>query len=245
MKQMKFSTAIVVILVALFLPGCKKSVVATPEIIAPKNNIAYIYKTDNSDGLAFKALLEENDCHVMLIDKFKVPSIDYSDYNLIVIDHNTDEISIGSSWTREDTAAIQASGKPMLLIGIGGLQYANKIKNTANFLNTSQWNDKAFWVKDKTGMLYNKPYKISIPTSTPQVTLYPGAVQAAGQLTFAGTLDKVTLFGDFVVAKNYCPVTFEKNRYLTFGFYKGVESMTSNGRNFMVNLVYYVGNLAM
>lgn len=244
-KEIKKSGTLLLFAAVMFFISCKKSKPETADTI-PKNNIAYIYKTDNSDGLAFKSLLEENDCHVTLIDKMQVASTVFSTYQLIVIDHNTDVVGLTSSWTNADTVAIQKSGSPMLLIGVGGLQYAGKIGNAANYLNTTFWSDTKFFVTDKTSTLYSKPYVISIPTSTPAVTLYSTAMPGSGQLVPAGgNLNNVTLFGRFNLAPTYYPVAFEKNRYFTFGFSKGVNDMNASGKNFMVNLAYYVGKLTL
>lgn len=244
-KSLNILTAIAIAVISIFLPACKKSK-TEPAVTIPKNNIAYIYKTDNTDGQAYKALLEENDCHVTLIDKAQVATTVFTTYQLIVIDHNTDVPGFTSTWTNADTVAIQKSGKPMLLMGVGGLQYAAKIGNAANYLNTTFWSDTKFFVTDKTSTLYSKPYAISIPTSTPAVTLYSSSMPGSGQLVPAGSsLANVTLIGRFNLAPTYYPVAFEKNRYFSFGFSKGVNDMTSDGKNFMVNLAYFVGQLSL
>ena len=245
MKSLKKLSTLILLAFSIFFTSCKKSK-PEPVVTIPKNNIAYIYKTDNTDGLAYKTLLEENDCHVKLIDKSQVAATVFTNYKLIVIDHNTDVTSLTPGWTNADTVALQGSGKPMLLIGVGGLQYAAKIGNKANYLNTTFWNDTKFFVTDKTSTLYSKPYAISIPTSTPAVTLYNTAMPGSGQWVPAGgSLANVTLIGRFNLAPTYYPVAFEKNRYFSFGFSKGVSDMTSDGKNFMVNLAYYVGNLSL
>jgi hypothetical protein len=244
----KLSTLILLIFTIFFI-GCKKT---KPEptpyasVTVPKNNIAYIYKKNNEDGLAFKELLEDNDCHVTLIDKAQVANTTFTAYQLIVIDNNTDIGGLKSSWKEAETLAIESSGKQMLLIGIGGLQYANKIGNVANYTKTAFFTDTKFFVTDKTSTLYTKPYTISIPTSTTAVTLYNTAMPGAGLYVPSGsTLTNVTLVGRFSNDATYCPTAFEKNRYFCFGFSRGVDDMNESGKNFMVNLAYYVGNLSL
>jgi hypothetical protein len=246
-KSLSIFTAIIVAASSIFFTSCKKSKPEPEPVVAVvKNNIAYIYKTDNTDGLAYKTLLEDNDCHVTLIDKAQVATTVFTAYQLIVIDNNTDIAGLSSSWTTAETAAIEASSKPMLLMGVGGLQYASKIGNKANYLNTAFFSDTKFFVTDKTSTLYTKPYTISIPVSTPAVTLYNTNVVGAAQYVAVGSsLDNVSLFGKFNLAPNYYPLAFEKNRYFSFGFARGVDAMTGNGRNFMVNLAYYVGGLTL
>lgn len=249
MKSLKKLSVLTIFAFSILFTSCKKSQPEPkpePTAAVPKNNIAYIYKTDNTDGIAYKTLLEENDCHVTLIDKSKVSTTTFTSYQLIVIDQNNDVPGTTSTWTNADTAAIQASGKPMLLIGVGGLFYATKIGNTVNYLTTIFWNDSKFFVTDKTSTLYSKPYVITIPTSTPAVTLYNTPMPGLGQLVpIGGNFSNVNLVGRFSIAPTYYPLAFEKNRYFTFGFFKGVNDMTSSGKNFMVNLAYYVGNLSL
>lgn len=240
----KFLIVICILAIASLLNSCKKTKeeieIETP---APQNNIVYIYKSDNTDGLAYKALLEENECHVTLIDKSQASTTDYKSYKLIVIDNNTDITGTNVSWTNADSATLKNSGKPILFLGMGGIQLARKLGNIVNQQNSATFTDKGFWVSNKTSPLYKQPYVITIPTSTPQVVVYKTAVGAAGTYGPDITSSEVTLFGRFVVNNNYYPVSTETKRYATFGFFEGVENMTTDGRNFMVNLAYYTGNL--
>jgi hypothetical protein len=244
----KLSTLILLIFTIFFI-GCKKT---KPEptpyasVTVPKNNIAYIYKKNNEDGLAFKELLEDNDCHVTLIDKAQVANTTFTAYQLIVIDNNTDIGGLKSSWKEAETLAIESSGKQMLLIGIGGLQYANKIGNVVNYTRTIFFADNKFFVTDKTSTLYTSPFEISIPASSPAVTLYDSPMPSAGLEVPSGCIiANVALVGRFSNDPNYFPASFEKNRYFCFGFSRGVDDMNESGKNFMVNLAYYVGNLSL
>ncbi len=207
-----------------------------------KNNIAYIYKADSTSGTAFKNLLENNNCNVTLIEQGKAAATDYSHYKLIVIDHNTDAIGAGS-WKSKEADAIKNAGKPVLLLGMGGLLLAEKLGNTANWSNAAQFSDCGFHASDMTCAVYHQPYAIPVPSTTPSVSLYPAAVLGAGQYAAADTLTNNTLIGNFLLAPQYYPVTFESSRYMTFGFFNGVDHMSPTGRNFMVNLCYYTGNL--
>ena len=67
---MKISTAyrglagLAVAMVPIFSSCDKKSGTVSP----PKNKIAFIYKTDNTDAQAYRALLDANGCDVMMVD---------------------------------------------------------------------------------------------------------------------------------------------------------------------------------
>jgi len=227
-------------LTSLLFTACKKS---TPAPANAKNEIAYIYKTNNTDALAFKALMEANNCSVQLIEMADAASLNYSKYKLIVADHHTNSVGF-SNWTDAHVNTLKASGKPMLLLGMGGLLYAQKISNLANWINTGQFTETAIYVKDKTSNLYKKPKAITI-TAAQTIVLYTIPTLGAGQYLPMGTLPGVTLMGSLAGQQNYYPLTYEQNRYTVFGFDKGVNSMTAAGKDFMVNLVYFSGNFSL
>ena len=226
-------------IMSILFTACKKS---HPAPANAKNAIAYIYKTSNNDALAFKALMELNNCTVQLIEIADAASLDYSKYKLIVADHNTNSVGL-SNWTDAHVNTLKASGKPMLLLGMGGLLYAKKIGNIANWINSGQFNETAIYVKDKTSNLYKKPKVITI-TAAQTIVLYTVPALGAGQYLPMGTLPGVTLMGSLAGQQNYYPLTYEQNRYTVLGFDKGVNSMTADGKDFMVNLVYFSGNLS-
>jgi PBP1b-binding outer membrane lipoprotein LpoB len=72
MKKVKLRsifTAIIIAVFSILFTSCKKSKSEPEPVVAViKNNNAYIYKTDNTDAVAYKTMLEDNDCHVTLID---------------------------------------------------------------------------------------------------------------------------------------------------------------------------------
>lgn len=241
-------TAGILLMAVFFFSSCKKTSVdpvtqvtpATPVI--PKYNIALIYRSDSTNAASLKALLQEADCSVDLVEQQDAAAKSYTAYKLIIIDHNTETTPASGYWTTGNTAAINASGKPMLLIGIGGLRFAARIGNIVNYGAGAQLTTNNFVPADKTMALFHKPYAITIPTSTPKVTLYAGASLASGQFVSAGTvLPDVQLLGNFSGFPENYPLTTEKDRYTTFGFYNPVDQMTTDGKNFMVNLCYYAG----
>ncbi|MEO7309281.1 MAG: hypothetical protein ABIX01_02705 [Chitinophagaceae bacterium] len=237
------SFAVVFLTGIVFLTSCKKSNVEPPVPIG-KNAIAYVYNADSTDAVAFRALLQENGCQVTLIAKAKAATTDYNNYQLIVIDQNTDYVG-GSLWTTADAEAIKASGKHMLLMGMGGLLFSSKLGNDANWGNSAQFNETSVSVLDKTAAFLKTPYIIDIPTSTPAVAIYPNPVMGAGQHVASAVLNNNILVGKFWTANTYYPVTFERDQYMIFGFFKGVQAMTTNGRKLIVNLCYFTGKFTL
>jgi hypothetical protein len=211
------------------------------------NTIAYIYKTDNADALAYKTLLEANNCAVTLIEKANAVTTDYSKYKLIVIDNNTDVIGASQFWTTTDVNTIVASGKQILLIGAGGLQFAAKNGNIINWGQNAQSVESSIYVLDPTSTLFSRPKTVAVNSTTKELIIYSTAYLSSGQYIPTGTLANVTLLCKYFSATNtnYYPVSFEKSRYGFFGFYKGTSLMTQAGQDFMVNYTYYIGGLTL
>ena len=227
-------------MMSILFTSCKKS---NPAIANANNAIAYIYKTNNEDGLAFKGLMEKNNCTVQLIEMADVPLHGYAKYKLIVADDNTSEVGQGN-WTDAHVNTLKSSGKPMLLLGMGGLLYAKKIGNAAHWDNCGQFEEAALLVMDKQSNLFKKPKLLIVPPDQ-KISLFTAPSLGAGQQLPGGTLPGVTLIGAFPGHPTYYPLSNEKNRYTVFGFYKGVSGMTAAGKDFMVNLVYASGNLSL
>ena len=103
--------------------------------------------------------------------------------------------------------------------------------------------DNGINVIDPLGDLFFLPHIIKISTSTSQIKLYKEPGLGLGQFAPSGKIENIDLLGSFVVAGDYYPVTIERNRFALFGFYKGVGSMTDEGKVFIVNLTYLIGKL--
>jgi hypothetical protein len=246
-KNMIKTVAIFLLGTTIFFTACKKETMSSSAPIPGKNKIAYIYKSDSTDGSAFKTILEANNSVVTLIDRSVAATTNYSSYNLIVIDNNADTLHATpvTGWSTADTAAIKGSGKPILLMGLGGLQFGEKLNNNVRWGNTSAgYLTTSFKVMDSTSKVYKTPKLISIPSNN-QLDIYSSPVISAGEYSPAIPLyNDVVLMGGYAIYPNYYPVCFEKGRYGAFGFYGKINTMTNAGKDFMVNLAFYVGNLA-
>lgn len=243
-KNMIKATAIILLGATIFFTACKKETI-TPTPVPEKNKIAYIYKSDSTDGVAFKTLLEANNSLVTLIDKSAAASANYSSYKLIVIDNNTDTIhpTPVPGWSTADTAAIKGSGKPLLLMGLGGLQLGQKLNNNVSWGHTA-WGIQttSILVMDPSGTLYKTPKTISIPVNN-QLDIYTSPVIGAGLYSSTPpSYTDVALIGRYVNYPTYYPVCFEKGKYGAFGFFGNINAMTPAGKDFLVNLSFYVGS---
>jgi hypothetical protein len=242
-----FQSTLVIAALAVAFTSCKKETVPAPAPSpAPvaKNKIAYIYKTDNTDGQAFKDLMQSNGCTVTLLDKSASATFDYSSFNMIVVGGNTDAGQVIPDWSNAESAAINGSGKPILFIGVGGLQLALKLNNTVNYGACAGSNTASIIVTDPLATIYKSPKAISIPAGN-QLNIFTSPSYGQSFGTAITPVPNVVLIGKEAPVSNYYPVAFEQNKYGIFGFYNNVNSMTAAGKDFMVNLVYYVGNLSI
>lgn len=204
------------------------------------NRIAYIFRRDSSEAVAYKALMEANNCTVALFNKSEaLLNTSFRSYQLIVIDHNTDIAGNKTEWGKPLADALNNFGKPMLLLGAGGQKFAMAIGNIVNSGSNVQWAINSIKVIRPWSTIYKKPYNILLPASL-ELKLFPSNITA--EALYAPIWpSNVETIGQATVDQRYYPVSNEVERYTSFGFYKGVASMTTIGKKFVVNLTYYTG----
>ncbi|HEY4150547.1 MAG TPA: hypothetical protein VGM41_16520 [Chitinophagaceae bacterium] len=228
------------------LNACKKSS-SSPASNPPaiKNNLVYIYKTDSTDGVAFKSLLQLNGCSVALLDKSAAAAFNYTTYNMIIIGGNTDAVTLHDNWDTVTATVIKNSGKPCLLLNEGGLLFADAIKNTVGWGGCGESSLASFIVLQPNSSLYKQPKLISIPADS-VLTIYSTPQNVESLYVNAPPMANVNLVGreGDTPSSKYYPITIEAAKYAVFGYYGNTNSMTATGKDFLVNLIYYVGNLA-
>jgi hypothetical protein len=227
----------------LCLVSCKKSndgITSNP--VTYKNHIAYIYKQNSTDAAAYKSLMEANNCGVTLFDMSQLGSIDFKKFDLVVIGNN-------SSIDAYDFAGITGSiaGKPVLMIGEGGLHFGEMVNAVVNWSNTSGGTRPITMIAvDSANPVYKTPKKIIIPANR-QITLFNQG--SFGEAFYAAAWINVSSVEEIGQASssnsNEYSVTFEKNKWGFFGYYDNVNAMTQAGKDFMVNLSYYIGKLSL
>jgi hypothetical protein len=242
MKNKSHLVLLTLLAVAIF-GACKKSGNSTP---AARNSLVFIYHNDNSEGVAVKSLLEQNGCTVTLLDRSMAGAFDYSGYVMIIIGNNTDALHAGDGWLPADAMKIKNSGKPILLMGQGGMLFANDIPDTVNWESSATNSLTGFKAMDPANILFKQPKAISIGADS-LVTLY---ASASGVVSFyAKTLPvpDVVMVGMETGApgQNYYSVSVTDGNMGAFGYYSNINAMTATGKDFFVNLVYYVGGLAL
>lgn len=220
----------------------KNSLQAAKLTRIPTYSIAYIYKKDSSDAADYKALMQANNCQVTLIEKNTSAKVNYKGYNLIVIDNNTGTLSFGNSeWTASQAKPINDAGKPMLLMGQGGVEFAYMIGNAANDSLAPQFYGTGFYVLDKTSPIYQTPKTIPLPAPGKELTLYTKKLIYNAIWDPKRQLPDVKMIGHCTFDSRYYTITYEKKRYTIFGFSNGIKLMTKTGKDFLVNLTYFTG----
>lgn len=231
----------------MLFASCKKSNdvgPSAPPAVTFKNQIAYFYKLDSSDGQAYKTLLQANNCGVTLIDMSKINTTDFTKYDLLVIGNNTSDDAYDF---QKVTAPIKAAGKPVLMIGEGGGHFGEMINTSVNWGTTAGYSfSLAMIVTDSTMAVYKAPKRIDVPADK-QLIIFSQAPYGQG---FVGSplakYPDVEVIGQATTSnpKAYS-VTFESGKYGFFGYYNSVNAMTQTGKDFVVNLAYYVGKLKL
>lgn len=213
--------------------------------ITYKNKIAFLYKRDSTDGAAFRSLLQANNCGVTLVDSAQTGSTDFTKFDLVVVGNNT--AGSAGELTPQIVGAVKTSGKPVLLIGEGGGHFGEQLNTAVNWGSCAVFPLPASMiVLDSSTTLYKSPKKIIIPDNQ-QLPIFSQAQSGIAfyrsPYTSYPSVQMIAQASTSNVA--YLSITLESGKYGFFGYYGNVSGMTSTGRDFMVNLCYYVGKLAL
>ena len=230
----------------LLLAACTKSNDGgpAPAPVTFKNKIAYFYKQDSADGVSYKALLQANNCGVTLIDMGQLNKIDFKFFDMVVIDNNASDDAYDFA---NATGAIKAAGKPVLMIGEGGGHFGEMINAAVNWGTCAPYSFPInMTVTDSTSSLYKSPKKIQVPANR----LLPIFSQSPYGQAFLRSnylqYPNVEFIGLATVSNsNAFSVTLEAGKYGYWGYYNSVSAMSQTGKDFMVNLTYYVGKLSL
>ena len=236
------------VIVCFLLFSCKKS---STDYIAPapvtpvyKNKLVFVYRTDSSEGVAYKALMQNNGCGVTLIDEPALSAFNFASYQLIVVGNNTDSTVGVPHWSSSDSLAVSTAAKPMLLMGHGGFLLGNKLNFSVNWDNSAVGSTASMIVLNGAANVYKSPKTIIVPANS-QLDLY-NSTSGVVAVHFTFPNSAVELIGGLPAPSfTYTPVNFESNRIGSFGYYSNINNMTQTGKDFMVNLSYYVGKLTL
>jgi hypothetical protein len=134
------------------------------------------------------------------------------------------------------------TGKPILLLGEGGALFAGDIQDTVNWGSSAGNSLTGFKAFDPTSAIYKQPKTISIGADS-MVTLYSSASKVVSFYGKSLPVPEVFMIGIEPGYPKYYPVSVSDTKFGSFGFYADAGAMTATGKDFFVNLVYYVGGL--
>lgn len=221
---------------SLLFTSCKKD-----KTDAPVTDAVFIYKTNDADALAYKALLVAKNKTVNLVEWNAVSSYDFSNTKLIVI-------GSGSSFLWTDTlqpsaAKLRQQTKPFLYMGnMGSMMafYNKKIVNHQSSASQPAEDVKALNVADN---IFTTPNNITIPPSGNLTLATVGTGSYVVFYAFPTLPAGVVAYGQSTSAPEYYPITMENSSNGTFGWNGSIANLTTSGKNLLVNMSFKVGGL--
>lgn len=201
--------------------------------------IAYVFRSDNVTAGQFKALLEGNGFTVVLIPLAEVLKRDFSEFDLVIIAHDTgylNEWPSGTAGASPEATHISAANKPVVGLGEGGYAYLGKDGKPVGWPNG--WHGPLDAVNPvNTGASYwHVPNDFGVPPSPLPLYLQPVAEVGIYLPSAPGTV----AFGLEVADKEHAPLIAEKEDCdQLWGFAGPPEIMTGEAKKLFVNAVTY------
>ncbi len=230
--QKKLSTWI---LVGLFL-GAFFGITQVKDTNADnQQNIIYIFFNDAGTANSYKTFLETNGHFVSLIHMDVVNIVTYSNYDLVIIGHDTSDIGT-DRWTG-NTSAIVSSGTPVLSFHEGGIYFIDA-------LGGPEWDENAILpqianvtVVETTHHIFNTPH--TIPTNAILTTVLVDNLMLVSTFADAYT-DLLASF--FLISTNFLIYNWDNGitNVIQFGSEASIEDMTQTGKNLILNIVDYL-----
>lgn len=213
--------------------------------------ILYIYGTgtisngDSAKAVGYKTLFDSFGHTTTLISVNQISTTQLSQYDLIIIGAGTssgtyDAGSRTYGW-QGDTASISAikkSGKGMLGMGRGGGVFFGKISLWSNYGQCAGGGGSQMKVLSNSSLILTKPNLITIPPDS-TLTIYNGAYLNELYIGMGKPVDVVT-FALVTSDLRYAPFSFEKNKYLYWGYDGSASALTTVGANVMQDVIAYV-----
>jgi hypothetical protein len=161
---------------------------------------------------------------------------------LIIIGNSTDTINSSYGWSPADAMTIKNTGKPLLLMGQGGSLFAEDIQDTINWGSSAENNLTGFKAMDRSSVLYTQPKTISVGADS-IVNIYSSASRVVSFYGSSLPVPNTIMIGMETNFSEYFSISITNSKFGSFGYYANAGAMTSTGKDFFVNLVYYVGGL--
>jgi serine/threonine protein kinase len=215
------------------------AIAATQTAQASKPKAAYVYSTDSGTANQFKSLFEDNGYQFDIFRQSDVTGVDFSQYRLVLIGHETGNSSDwrNNPWgdsAKQQAQHIYASGKPVIGLGSGGSLFFQAVGLYINWgqsaINPSGGTQA---IPDSTSdNIWKSPNTISVNSGT--ATLY-SSNNGYVELYIPDPVNGVTTLARPPGSPNYAVLALENNKYLLWGFEGGPDAMTTDGKAAMIN----------
>lgn len=198
--------------------------------------VCFIYKSDLTGANNYKKLLSANGYPSTLVSIEDAGATDFSSYALIIVGSDT-----GSNYawgTPEAVEAIEASGKHVLGLGLGGSCLFEQMGLSINWGHGWIGNINSIGIINSQHPVFNVPYKIPI-LRPPVIQLY---TQTGHIGEYQPNLDPdVILLGQEPDNADHYPLVKEGD-HLLWGFTASPATMTQVGKMLFLNVVTHLAS---
>lgn len=191
-------------------------------------NAAFIYDLDKAEASEFEQLLDSHSVQTDLVPLAKLPDVDLSKYNVVIIGNGAQE------WG--DPAVVSqvvSSGKPVIAIGYGGAKFLGQVPGLDMNLGTATiTSETGGYVYG--GEIYQYPHKLVLSPGDTAI-LFKDKTDTVNVSEFDAPHEY--FLRNPITATRYSLVS-EDAKYYLWGFSGRPSVMTQDGLDLFVNLVF-------
>jgi hypothetical protein len=205
----------------------------------PKLRLAYVYLTDAATSQAYTSFLGGRGHSVDQIAVATLPLYNLTDYDVILVGDDTGQ---GTTWGNGgDSGVIDASGKPVLLMGEGGtaLAYELNLYMQAGRAQ-SVGSETDLLSEDQSHGIFHTPNEVTLGTGG-QMRVYQGPpADCYGVLTVGSPPATVEICGRQIANPRFTLLTRER-RYLLWSYHGALPGdLTPDGEDLLENTLYFL-----
>jgi len=200
--------------------------------------VAYVTSSDGTTANSFKSILEQRGFLLDLIPMGNVPIINFSNYEAILIGHETGNTTNWGDAAGNNANHIAAAGKPILGLGEGGYAFFGKLNLVVGYPNGAHGNGTDIYIVETSNPIWHTPYNISIPGSQ-IISLYNSASNYVA-IYHPSPLMGTEPMGRQPSSASHYPLITQVGPFFLWGFDAGPNSMTSKGNKIFVNVLEYL-----
>ncbi|MHA1232890.1 MAG: hypothetical protein ACTSPQ_19870 [Candidatus Helarchaeota archaeon] len=235
LKNFKIMSTSILIITLIFLVINSSTVISySTTTTSPK--ILYIYKNDYNTGLDYQKFLKFNGYSITLLDMNNIENYDISDYDIIMIGHDT--ANSGNIWGTSSQFQ-KVSGTSAAIIGFykGGAVFFGNLGSHLGWDNTMlNPSTTSIKIMKMSGKAYNSPYSF---TDYTVYTIYCNTTDGIS-VNNPNNLSYLENIGRHLTFTESYSVIIENSTYVLWGFKDGPINMTYNGEYLFLNILNYL-----